>query len=237
MTGSTLAFFTDTETTEANTFTAGVIDITVTEDNTTIVSGTIEDLKPCMTGYKIVRITATPESNPMELWKKLNSLADTDRLENTVVEPELAYYNANGITNPPGKNDLDRYMHFDMWIESDPDSTPETVTYDAGDDTYIIPESEGWLVTSNDNTTETALFTPAVIDDTDNGVTGNYIYLGQIEPGETMVIVQSFHMDASVGNWAQSDSVSFTEEIVAQQIEGSTLPPVPGTVLTGHDRP
>ena len=237
--GGTLAYFSDTETTTPNTFTAGIIDIEVSEDSNIIVSGEVVDLKPCMTGYKIVRIYATADSNPMEIWKKVNVLTDADRFENGVIEPEQAYYDANSITSPPGKNDIDRYIHFDMWIESDPESTPGTVTFGDGD-TWIIQETDGWLLTSNPNTDETDLFDPAVIDPTDNGVTGKYIYIGTLQPNTTMVIVQSFHMDASVGNWAQSDKISFTEEFVAQQIEGSTLPPAPGDVgdvLPGHDRP
>lgn len=63
----------------------------------------------------------------------------------------------------------------------------------------------------------------------------NYIYLGVLEPCQTMCVIQSYHLDIEVGNWGQSDRVFFDMEFLAQQLEGSPLPP--GPELTGHGRP
>jgi len=82
-----------------------------------------------------------------------------------------------------------------------------------------ITEDEGFMLTGN------------------NGVECKYIYLGTISPCETLIVIQSYHLDASVENWGQSDRVIFDIEFVAQQIEGDQLPPPPGTVLPGYGRP
>lgn len=66
------------------------------------------------------------------------------------------------------------------------------------------------------------------------GVASHWIYLGILEPGESMLVTQSYHLDASVGNWGQSDKVLFDMEFFAQQTEGS--PPAPGTELPGFGR-
>jgi hypothetical protein len=82
-----------------------------------------------------------------------------------------------------------------------------------------IPESDGWTLTGT------------------WGVASQWIYLGTLEPDESMFVIQSYHLDASVDNWGQSGRVVFDMEFVAQQTEGDTLPPAPGPVLPGHGRP
>lgn len=84
--------------------------------------------------------------------------------------------------------------------------------------TAVILESEGFTLTG----------TPWPVE-------CNYIYLGVLEPGESMFVIQSYHLDMEVGNWGQSDRVLFNMEFVAQQTEGEPEPP--GTELTGHGRP
>ena len=64
----------------------------------------------------------------------------------------------------------------------------------------------------------------------------HWMYLGVLEPAEQITVKQSYHLDSEVGNWGQSDKVTFDMDFVAQQIEG-TLPPPPGPVLPGHGRP
>jgi len=88
----------------------------------------------------------------------------------------------------------------------------------AGIVTKEISEAEGWTLTGT------------------WGVASQWIYLGTLEPDESMIVVQSYHLDASVDNWGQSDRVVFDMEFVAQQTEGDTLPPAPGPVLPGHGR-
>jgi len=72
----------------------------------------------------------------------------------------------------------------------------------------------------------------------ENGVKSHWIYLGILEPEESMFVKQSYHLDRSVGNWGQSDTVSFDVDFMAQQTT-----PVPedspnsDDILEGHGRP
>jgi len=68
------------------------------------------------------------------------------------------------------------------------------------------------------------------------GIECQWIYLGVLDPGEQLLVKQSYHPDIAVDNWGQSDKVTFDIDFVAQQIEGA-LPPPPGPVLPGHGRP
>lgn len=54
----------------------------------------------------------------------------------------------------------------------------------------------------------------ATIYDTLDG----WIYLGEYEPLIPVKFRQSFHLDADVTNWAQTDSCVFTEEFLATQV-------------------
>jgi len=94
----------------------------------------------------------------------------------------------------------------------------------------LINEDEGWYLTFHP-----ASHVPDPIIH-DQGVEFNYMYLGVLQPGESMLVKQSYHLDSAVDNWGQSDKVIFDIEFVAQQIEG-TLPPPPGNPLPGHGRP
>jgi len=68
------------------------------------------------------------------------------------------------------------------------------------------------------------------------GVESNWIYLGELEPEQSMCVKQSYHLDSSVGNWAQSDRVFFDVDFMAQQTEGSPQPDAPKPVLDGYGR-
>jgi predicted ribosomally synthesized peptide with SipW-like signal peptide len=63
----------------------------------------------------------------------------------------------------------------------------------------------------------------------EGGVASKWVALGTLEPGESMCVIQSYHLDATVDNWGQSDRVFFDIEFLAQQTEGN--PPAPGPVL------
>lgn len=243
--GGTWAFFSDIETTPDegyNTYQAGVIDLVLEQPGTVVVDGEFTDLKPCQTGYLVI-ILSNPDgehNNPMYVWKHITIDPLTDRDENGVTGPEEAYYLANSIQFPPGKNDIDCYIHFDMWIAnvddpadldlSDPSSTIGTL---------IIDEADGWLLSDNTDTAELDQFLgPVIYPPDDNGISCWWIYLGRLEPGETMIIVQSFHLDGFVDNWAQSDTLFFTEEFFALQTVGNvTKGALPGPEFPGYPSP
>lgn len=195
---------------ESNIFQAGIIDLLLEQEGTIVVDGEFTDLKPCQTGYLKITLTATENSNPMDVWKHIFEVT-TD--ENGVTEPEQAWYDEFNGGEP--KNDIDHYIHFDMWIELGGDPW----AFDEGIDIMLIDESEGWMVSD---------------------VECFWIYLGVLDPAgilgpPSITIIQSFHMDADVENWAQSDCMTFLEEFFGQQIVGN--PPLPGDELPGHGKP
>ena len=109
------------------------------------------------------------------------------------------FYNYGGLSKYPG-----------TWVPWSGDSNNNEV---APIKTLIkqIPEADGWDLTGAD------------------GVASKWINLGTLEPGECMCVIQSYHLDATVDNWGQSDRVFFDIEFLAQQTEGN--PPPPGPVL------
>lgn len=235
MTG-TFAFFSDTETTGDNTFTAGIIDLVMdpSEDDpgqaVASTDGTQLEFKPCETGYLTITLTPHADSNPMHVWKHIKLIEEDDRGEGDIPDAEQEWY--DDPNNPSEKNDIDRYIHFDMTVNTD---------------LVVITEDEGWLLTHNpDANTD---FDPDPIDGSTanpafdfNGVTCKWIYLGILDPagdieGEgpsSMTIVESFHMDAVVDNWAQGDVLTFVEEFYGVQVVSNDTPNPPGDELPGY---
>jgi hypothetical protein len=72
----------------------------------------------------------------------------------------------------------------------------------------IISENQGYTLTGT------------------KGVASTWISLGVLQPYEYMVVIQSYHLKADVGNWAQSDKVTFDIELFAQQVGAPA--PTPG---------
>ena len=64
--GGTVAYFSDTETSTGNTFTAGTIDISVNDENPWNESFAFADMKPCYTDYINFRID-NDLSDPIQL--------------------------------------------------------------------------------------------------------------------------------------------------------------------------
>lgn len=102
---------------------------------------------------------------------------------------------------------IDEVIIYDMWIE-----VGGNLEYNVGD-TMIVDEVTGLH-----------------IDDIDEF----YIYLGTLASGASMDIVQSYHMQADTGNWAQGDVMTFTMKFFAQQNVGDA--PAPTPELTGYGK-
>jgi len=64
--GGTIAYFSDTETSTGNTFSTGVIDIDINDQNPWTKSWNITDMKPCETGYITFNIN-NPGKNPVNV--------------------------------------------------------------------------------------------------------------------------------------------------------------------------
>ncbi len=109
--------------------------------------------------------------------------------ENGVVEPEQEWYNLHGV-----RNDIDSVITFGLWIDRD-GNTASCNT--ATGDKWIIEEKTG-----------------SHIDD----ITGKPIPLGTIDPGKTITVVTSYHMDEETENWAQSDTMTFDIELTREEV-------------------
>ena len=99
----------------------------------------------------------------------------------------------------PNVNNIDEFTHFGMWVEGG-NIGPETGGYHTcdGDDTMLVDEALGLFVSPD--------------------IVGNYMYLGRLGVGESMTVVQTFHMDGVLTtNWAQGDKMQFNEDYLGQQ--------------------
>jgi len=196
VTTGTWAFFSDTEESTDNTFTAGTIDLEVNTENpwtSAAVTTELDDVKPCEVRWVEITLKNVGE-NPMDVWKMIR---DVTCAENGIIEPEQAWYTANPGLSP--KNDIDTVIIYDLEIDA-------------------VMEIEE---------TEDLMINPDIAD--------YYIYLGTLAKDATMVVRQSYHMAGDTGNWAQSDTMTFTIEFFAQQTVGNAPSPTPE--LSGHVKP
>ena len=245
---ATSSFFSDTETSTNNTFTAGTIDISVDGENPWTTSWENYLDKPCQVNYMIFEIKNVGE-NPAKIWKHLYGITTTggDPVWPENGTPETAdgicssepefdaaggTYNSDGTPDPGSYTERDNIASFIIYdmatCKTDADDTsnncPLTVDSNIDDDNYkgepdlssglwevLIPEENQIRV---------------------DNVACSWIYLGELQPGETMVVAQSYHLmvwdDANqpmVTNWAQGDTMTFNIELEARQLTA----PAPGT--------
>lgn len=199
--GATTAYFSDTETSEGNTLTAGTLDLSVNDENP--LEGpvvTIEDLKPSQVHYS-EPITLVIHDNPGYLWKHIKvGVEDTG----IVTEPECTEQGGNWVGGDDScewgtsedQNNIQNYTWFDLeiWVDEDDDDQ-----IDEGEWKILIPGDIG----------KVSEFTSCWIP---LGESGPY------EPGTRLTIRQSFHLDKDVTNWAQGDSYTFGEEFMVTQV-------------------
>ena len=183
--GLTGAYFSDTETSEENTFVAGAIDLMLNGDDNTDSIVYFDDLKPGddYIEEKILRV----DTNPAYVWFHIFGL---DSNQGTQTEPE----EVEEAENEP-KWDIENYLTYDLSIFRDGENEEVLVDYEDGN---LLPE-----------------------------MVSCWIPLGEL-PGNTDVVVnQSFHFDPEVTNWAQGDTLTFTEEFYAVQSRNNPNPQPP----------
>ncbi len=74
--GGTFAWFSDTETSKANSLETGIMNLLVNnQDNSTAPTVTLTDLKPCKPQYVNVKLSRTADSNPGVAWVHLKNVA------------------------------------------------------------------------------------------------------------------------------------------------------------------
>ncbi|MFC1720748.1 TasA family protein [Patescibacteria group bacterium] len=202
--GATGAFFSDTETSTGNTFTAGTIDISVNEMNPWNESFVLADMKPSYTDYINLRIDNDgSDANPVNIYKLLDvTLEETGtQSEPECTEESGTWDNSSKVCSTPSheNNDLSGSIIYDMDVE----------VYDAGDvkiwHQTIYVDGDGYT-----------------IDDVYYG-TNSYdeqAFLGMIPAGGYMLVEQSYHLDSVTTNWAQGDEMTFSIQLTAEQLHG-----------------
>ena len=216
--GATTAYFSDTETSEGNTLTAGVIDIVVNDENPWIESYSAElsDMKPCQTRYIEFTVRNLVYSNPIDLWKHIDIISQED---GTVSEPECDEGNGTWdqgnqtcIGNYVERNNLAAYIIYDMWVCYDPIDNERCITDpDTGEPSYGC----NWIPIIEENQHVRL-----------DNVSSAWIYLGQLHPEKELKVVQSYHLrswpgasEPEVTNWAQGDILTFNIDLMATQLE------------------
>jgi predicted ribosomally synthesized peptide with SipW-like signal peptide len=113
--GGTIAYFSDTQTSTGNTFTAGTIDITVGSQGVMPVK--LDDMKPSQVGYSNFTVTNSG-TNPVNVTKTIQNIQTS---ENGINEPECKAeegtwmdQHCNGYTE---KKDIDSVITYDLSVK------------------------------------------------------------------------------------------------------------------------
>ena len=196
--GATRAFFSDTETSTGDTFSAGTIDIAIDQQNPWTQSYSIGDLKPGETGYINFDITNVG-TNPVNVSKNLSAFVNTGGevqnyfcsalQENTSSEPECVAETALGVK----KDDVQSKIVYDLSVKVYDASSQEIWWQD------IYTDAEGKSLT-------------------DVYGQDQYVTLGMIPVGGHMLVKQSYHFDPQTGNEYQGDTLSFDMTIKGEQL-------------------
>lgn len=202
ITGGAIAYFSDTETSKDNIFTAGTIDISVNGENPWQGDGdfTLADMKPCEY-HKFTTTIKNVGTNPCLVWKHIDVVEQTGGVTSfsgASSEPEYVegggQFDASG--NPTGTGYVERcnlaaYIIYDLFVN----------------DVAIFADTDYVRIDNIDCT---------------------WVYLGQLDVGEDWVVQQSYHLmswpdaaEPEVTNWAQGDTIKFNVEFYAEQIGGT----------------
>lgn len=197
--GATRAYFSDTETSTGNTFTAGTIDIAIDGKNPWQEKYSTGDLKPCETGYmnfKIQNVGMNPVNVSKKLYKFVNNGGIMSEPE---CEAEKGVYANSNCSNNTAVDDVQSQIIYDLYVEvfaSENETNPiwwQAIYEDA------------------DNMSLTAVYG-------ENG--GNSVELGMIPVGGYMKVSQSYHFACKAGNQYQGDTLTFDMEIMGEQLTG-----------------
>ncbi|OGY26449.1 MAG: hypothetical protein A2Z24_00345 [Candidatus Woykebacteria bacterium RBG_16_44_10] len=211
----TRAYFSDTETSTGNTLTAGTIDISVENGpDSSFIPVTITDMKPSYVRWT-KHVVQNVGNNPLKLWKHIKDVK-TD--ENEVNEPECQTYGGtwNGGTCDGGtpNNDIDKFIEYDMYIGGEVNGS--------SDNNWLGGQNTGGQVVIS----ETAGVTIA-------DIASVFVFLGELQPGKSIEVWQSYHMKDETGNWAQTDEMTFDIEFLGQQLNA----PNPTSAVHGGTGP
>ena len=206
--GGTVAYFSDTETSVGNTFSTGVIDIWINDQNPWRGSWHIEDMKPCETGYITFNIQ-NPGNNPVNVWKTIKNITTIDEPIN---EPECVYNNSGhyGVWDSTNQA-CDKENTSPHWLYEAKSNLHDWMYYDLS--VFVpIPENKngGWWQT---------IYRDGEIVLSSVGK----VFLGMVPAKGSMKVTQSYHLSPETENWAQADTMKFDIEIYAEQLKGELV--------------
>lgn len=199
--GATRAFFSDTETSVGNTFTAGTIDIDINEQNPWTENFDMGDLKPGEIGYINFRIGNVGE-NPVNISKKLYNFTHTDIGEG---------YDCGDLGNVSSEPECEAETLAGQNI----DNVETQFVYDLSVEVYDIDNNKIWwqeIYNVDDGKSLTAVY----------GESGQEmpIVLGMIPVDGYMLVTQSYHFSENAGNEYQGDGMKFDMDIIGDQLTG-----------------
>ena len=201
--GGTVAYFSDTEESLDNKFTAGIIDISVNDPADWHYE--LNDMKPGYVDYSDF-VIRNDGDNPINVWKKVSA---PTTIENGVTEPECVAYSGTwtedrslpnyGTCSSMGTvvNDLAPVIDYDLSV----------VVKDNSDD-------EIWNQMLYDEDKTVAYI---------NGLPDHGMFLGMIPVGGTMEVTESYHMDENATNEHQSDQLAFDITLYGEQLKGEVV--------------
>ena len=184
------AFFSDTETSTDNTFSAGTIDISVDDQNPWTETFSF-DIVPGDT-KEINFVVKNTGQTPVRVWEIIKNVVTSEN--GIIMTSEQNWYDVYNGGNP--KNDIDSAIVYEMYVNGN-----LAIAQEAG---ITISQIKNYYV----NLVETLA--------KDEGQT--LVSDGILYPGETVTVTQKYHFIEETENWAQSDIMTFDIEILAQQI-------------------
>jgi len=195
--GATKAFFTDTETSAGNTFSAGTIDIAVDGTNpwTRSTPYQFADMKPSQVEYSNFRINNVG-TNPVNVFKRIENVSTNSGV---LTEPEClegggSWSGQNCTGDYKEKSDIDTVIEYDLAVK-----------------VYDNAGNLRW---------HQMLYNKDV---TLSNIKGTDVFLGMIPVGWYMDVTESYHMKDDTTNWAQGDIMTFDIVLTGEQLKGSLV--------------
>jgi len=207
--GGTLAYFSDTEESTGNVFTAGTIDLAVNDQNpwTQTFTAELTDRKPCAEEDLVVKLENVG-TNPMDVWVRLNNVLFDEGLSTyegfATSEPE--YVDEGGTFTagePDGNNEP---VGLDQAITITIDFGDVSATFDVADLNTGLWVYLGEMLGTNPG------------------------------PADVWTGTLTFTFPCDAGNEYQGDTMTFDIEFFAQQNEAGTET-APGAEVTGYEKP
>lgn len=206
--GGTIAYFSDTETSTGNTFTAGTIDIDIDRQNPWTDSFILEDMKPCYTDYINFRINNDlGDPNPVNIFKKITV---TGEETGVMTEPECEdqYGDWHDLGNGVGEC---------RSLSEDLNNLSKVIWYDLSVEVYNSQDELIWHQVIYKDSDMKSIY----------DVYGNYcegddgLFLGMIPANGYMLVEQSYHLQPEAGNAYQGDIMTFDIQVKGQQLYGT----------------